>query len=256
MARYPRQDDPKGKNVIPSVTEIIGDCTDGTPWAIPYGANQACDWIIGECEWDTLESQDEGYYKVTDEDLRKRLKGEKDYPNNARYAHKHHSQKALDIGSEVHNAIEQYLKYPEKYENSYPTLSTLEAREAFRAFVVWKTEHNLKPISLEQTVYGDVDGYCWAGTMDIECYLNDKRTVIDFKTSKDFYWDSMGPQIAAYKSLTDATHCGILRLDKESGMPFYRDRTKYYERDLKIFKHMVRIYMLRHPKIAKGCYNG
>ena len=259
MARYPRQDDPKGKNVIPSVTEIIGDCTDGTPWAIPYGANQACDWIIENCA-KSIDFVGDDCLIVYEDELRRKRKDEKDYPNNARYAHKHHSQKALDIGSEVHNAIELFLKDKISSVSTGEELVGMmfcdQARYAFIAFLDWENEHNLKPISVEQTVYGDVDGYCWAGTMDIECYLNDKRTVIDFKTSKDFYWDSMGPQIAAYKSLTDVTHCGILRLDKESGMPFYRDRTKYYERDLKIFKHMVRIYMLRHPKIAKGCFNG
>ena len=250
MARYPKQDDPGGKNVIPSVTDIIGDSTDGTNWAIPYGANQACDWIAEHCEWEDWDDIEPGFYKVGISELRKKHKDEKEYPDNARYAHKHHSQKARDIGTEVHNAIEQYFR------GKPYTLTSPEARNAFVAFLDWKDEHNLKPISLEQTVYGDVDGYCWAGTMDIECYLNDKRTVIDHKTSKDFYWDSMGPQIAAYKSLTDATHCGILRLDKESGMPFYRDRTKYFDRDLRIFKNMVRIYMDRHPVIAKGCYNG
>jgi len=214
-----------------------------TQWA----ANMCKLWIQENCDalsdWDE-DNEERIYYEVFDSDL-----------DEMRFNFKTVSQKALDIGSEVHTLIEKYLK-----TGSLPVENRKmwqpEVGMAFKAFLDWAEEYKLKPISLEQTVYGDVDGYCWAGTMDIECYLNDKRTVIDFKTSKDFYWDSMGPQIAAYKSLTDATHCGILRLDKESGMPFYRDRTKYYERDLKIFKHMVGIYMLRHPKIAKGCFNG
>ena len=110
MARYPRQDDPKGKNVIPSVTEIISDATNGVDWAIPYGANQACDWIIENCTKDMNWGSEEEFYEVYMDDLRKKPKDKKEYPNNARYAHKHHSQKALDIGSEVHNAIEVYLK--------------------------------------------------------------------------------------------------------------------------------------------------
>ena len=267
MARYPRQDDKGGKNVIPSVTEIISDCTDGTPWAIPYGANQACDWIIGECEWDTLESQDEGYYKVTDEDLRKRLKGEKDYPNNARYAHKHHSQKALDIGSEVHNAIEVYLKREIARKDDgephwditdpiYAKLSR-QAMNAFNAFNAWQKEHNLKPIALEQTVYSH-DGL-WAGTLDLNCWLNEKRYIIDFKTSGAFYPEHRY-QVAAYRiAVEDETlheedfpqGCGVLRLDKETGLPEWKDTSKSYKQDLRIFNRMVDLYFERHPIIRK-----
>ena len=242
MARYPKQDDPGGKNVIPSVTEIIGDCTDKSGALTQWAANMTVEWIKEHC----LEIYVDAYQVSVDQ------------LNDVRFNFKTVSQKVLDIGSEVHGLIENYLTYTLTHGDgwTWPDNMGVEVENAFRAFWNWSIDNDLKPISLEQTVYGDVDGYCWAGTMDIECYLNDKRTVIDHKTSKDFYWDSMGPQIAAYKSLTDATHCGILRLDKESGMPFYRDRTKYFDRDLRIFKNMVRIYMDRHPVIAKGCYNG
>ena len=108
MPRYPKQDDPKGKKVIPSVTEIISDCTDGTPWAIPYGANQACDWIIENCA-KSIDFIGDDCLLVYEEELRRKRKDEKEYPDNARYAHKHHSQKALDIGSKVHGLIEDYL---------------------------------------------------------------------------------------------------------------------------------------------------
>ena len=252
MPRYPKQDDPKGKRVVPSVTEIISDCTDSSGPLTQWAANMCKEWILENAfrNFSIKEPDNILSYTVNNEQL-----------DEMRFNFRKVSQKALDIGSEVHQLIERYLKgkIQGRTTSSYVIAGSIQneqAQNAFIAFSKWEEDNNLKPIALEQTVYGEVDGYEWGGTMDIECYLDGVKTLIDVKTSADFYWDSMGPQIAAYKSETDAERNGILRLDKKSGMPFYRDRTKYYERDLEIFKTMFRLYVLRHPKIAKGCYNG
>ena len=266
----------KNGNRLPSCTTIIGDCTDGTNWAIPYGANQACDWIRDNCVWEEEPLMmnplpDDGYYLVTRDDLRRKRKDEKEFPDNARYAHKHHSQKALDIGSEVHNAIKIFLKDKissvSTGEELVGMMSCDQARHAFIAFLDWENEHNLKPISLEQTVYGDG----WAGTLDFYGYFGDRLYVIDWKSSKAHY-PEMRYQVAAYRSTfrdwvqdkyTDGTYarsvseinpvegCGVLRLDKETGLPEWKDTSKSYEQDLAIFNAMTTLYFLRHPRIAK-----
>jgi hypothetical protein len=222
----------KAKKKYPSVTTIIGECVDSSGALTQWAANMCKDWIKENCAHDFNWGSEEGFYEVYDAEL-----------DEMRFNFRKVSQKALDIGSEVHGAIELDLKD----ELCLGKLTRPESLNAFNAFLEWKLENHLEPIALEQTVWGNR----WAGTLDMICMLDGVKTVVDFKTSKDFYWDSMGPQIAAYKSVTDATHCGILRLDKESGMPFYRDRTKYYERDLEIFQHMLEIYFLRHPILAK-----
>ena len=210
-----------------------------------------------------MESQDEGYYKVTDEDL-----------NEMRFNFKTVSQKALDIGSEVHNAIEVYLKREIARKDDgephwditdpiYAKLSR-QAMNAFNAFNAWQKEHNLKPISLEQTVYGDG----WAGTLDFYGYFDSKLYVIDWKSSKAHY-PEMRYQVAAYRwamqEMNDEDYasishdykgheirgCGILRLDKETGLPDWKDTSKSYEQDLKIFNRMVDLYFERHPIIRK-----
>ena len=117
----------------------------------------------------------------------------------------------------------------------------------FVAFLEWKDEHKLRPIALEKTVYGN----CWAGTLDYLGFFNGKLYVIDFKTSKAIYPSDMGPQIAAYRSTEEGVlGSGILRLDKETGLPEWKDFSKRHESDLNIFNKMVALYMAKHPRIA------
>jgi len=233
----------------PRCTQIIGDCTDKSGALIQWGANCVVEWIRENS--DAIEYEDafgERFYAVTDEDL-----------NKARFAYKTVSDKALDVGSEVHNAIEEVLKIQllqikQKYGGQLiPELSCEQAQNAYNAFLDWAQEHKLRPIELEKTVYGSR----WAGTLDIVCEYDNKIFVIDWKTSKRFYMSEMGAQIAAYRScVPEAEGCGILRLDKTTGQPEFKDFSKRYESDLRVFNAMVELYYLRHPRIRKRFENG
>jgi len=221
MSRYYEKDGEK----FASVTTIISDCTNKSDGLIQWAANQTIAWIR-----ENAAPLEDGYW-IPDENLDK-----------ARFNFKKTSQTALDVGSNVHNAIERHLK-GEPY-----TLVSPEAKRAFEAFLAWEKEIDLKPISLEQTVWGDR----WAGTLDMVCMLNGKKYVVDFKTSKAFYMTEMGAQVAAYRSrIPEAEGSGILRLDKETGMPEFKDFSARYNRDLDVFEKMVELYLLKHPRIAK-----
>ena len=269
MARYPKQDDPGGKNVIPSVTEIIGDCTDKSGALTQWAANMVVGWIKENCieNISGVTANPTISYYVTESEL-----------NEARFNFKTVSQKALNIGSEVHNAIEVYLKREiarnddgePHWDITDPVYSKLgrQAMNSFNAFNAWQKEHNLKPIALEQTVYGDG----WAGTLDFYGYFDSKLYVIDWKSSKAHY-PEMRYQVAAYLwairqqiiGKYDPTFeewpfvernylpkgCGVLRLDKETGLPHWKDTSKSYEQDLRIFNRMVDLYFERHPIIRK-----
>jgi len=253
MPRYPRQDDPKGKNVIPSVTEIIGDCTDKSGALTQWAANMCVVYIKEQAHYD----KDTDEYTLYSELL-----------NEARFNFRKVSQKALDIGSEVHDAIEVFLKRELARKDDgkphwaitdpvYAKLSR-QAMNSFNAFNAWQKEHNLKPIALEQTVYGKD----WAGTLDFYGYFNDKLYVIDWKSSKAHY-PEMRYQVAAYRwamrrscsekpfEYNEIEGCGVLRLDKETGLPDFKDHSKTYEQDLKVFNSMVQLYYDRHPIIRK-----
>ena len=229
---------PKGDFLYPSVTKIIGDCTDKTRVISQWSANMVVEWVKKNC------AKSKGnfpHWKVNEEQL-----------NQARFNFREVSDEALAVGSAVHAAIEEYLKTgkePDPYDK-FDTYRTVKEQIAsgFGAFIDWMDKNKVKPIAVEETVYGN----CWAGTLDLRCLLNGESYVIDFKTSKAIYANDYGPQIAAYRSTFDAVGgCGIVRFDKESGYYEWKDFSSRYKKDLKVFNKMVELYMLRHKIIAK-----
>ena len=237
--RHKYKDDPWEYS---SVTTIIGDCTDKSVALTQWAANETVAYIRKHC--DLLQGMDDkhNYYDVPEYIL-----------NDARFNFRNISQDALDIGSEVHSAIEYYLKTGKE-----PKIEHDKVLAGFVAFLEWKDEHQLLPLALEETVLGPYYG----GMLDYRGMFDGKEYVIDFKTSKAFYLNEMGPQIAAYRATfgfnkyglvieNPVVGSGILRLCKETGMPEWKDTSKRYESDLITFGHMVRLYYSRHPRLAK-----
>lgn len=210
---------------LPSVTTIISDCTDKSGALTHWAAGCACDYILAHYEPDT------GIEQVV-------KKARKEFRNV--------SNKARDIGSQAHSAIEHDL-----LTGKEPTNPPEEVLSAFVAFLEWKDEYQVEPIKTEYTVYSEK----WAGTADLVCSImidgEKKKYLIDFKTSKAIYVEYRY-QVAAYRSETDCDGCGILRIDKITGLPEFKDTTKTYADDLNVFNKMVELYYARHPRIRKN----
>ena len=260
----------------PRCTNIIGDCTDKSGGLVPWATECFVKWIRDNCPSDTYP----GCYLVCGEEL-----------NQARFAYKTVSDKALDVGSEVHRLVEHFLQWKLDgkglWSRKIPKKEKVEVTNAFNAFYKWQEEHDLKPIELEKTVYGSR----WAGTLDFYGYFDGKLYVIDWKTSKaknkktgKGIYPENRYQVAAYRwameenetiriikefgekkdnghTIIDVAEikkhqkpiegCGVLRLDKETGMPDWNDTSKSFERDLRVFNRMVDLYFERHPRVAK-----
>lgn len=177
----------------------------------------------------------------------------------AKTAWKDVSQEALDVGSEVHNVIEKYIKYG---RDSIGETSD-QVTKALVAFWDWEKCHSVKWLESEKPVFSKHYGY--AGTLDAVAVVNGEITVIDFKTAKAIY-PNYWMQVMAYaKARQDITlkdvikeqdttasychhpsvnvqydgagglvevsydhiqpeSCGILRLDKDTGMPEWRSK--------------------------------
>jgi len=220
---------------LASVTTIVDDCTNkALPLSI-WSANQTQEWIKQNC----IQASNKPIYLASEDDL-----------NQARFKFREVSQEALDVGSEVHNAIEIWLAHGKE-----PIKPRPEVLAGFLAFLEWADANKLKTIATELTVHDDRS----AGTLDWVGYLNDHVTVTDFKTSKAIYAQEMRIQTAAYRYFWNqdtknptAVRNAVLRLDKQTGFYEFRDFSKSYLKDLDVYQKMVDLFYAKHPKIAKG----
>jgi len=226
---------PDGRK-LPSVTTIIADCTDKSHGLNQWAANSTVDWVKENCAYEKIDFSmvcggKEEYWKVTDDQLKKASTHYKDL-----------SKEALDIGSQVHHAIENYLideEYPFKGKSD-------QFKKAFDAFLEFEKEHEMKTYDAELMVHDDRV----AGTLDWLGMFDGKEYVLDWKTSKKLYKESHY-QVAKYRELWGAEGCGIVRIDKKTGLPEFKDTTKTYEKDLAVFEAMVDLFYSRHPRLRK-----
>lgn len=135
------------------------------------------------------------------------------------------------IGTAAHNVVEQIIRHPEKdllnmmYEDDIlKNQLNLDERDlainAIYSFNKW-WKHNsnkIDIIDIEKQMSCDTYG----GTLDFVCKYNGKLVIIDFKTSKDFYFTQF-LQLASYANLykineyEEVEDVAILRLDKKYG---------------------------------------
>ena len=131
-------------------------------------------------------------------------------------------EKATELGSEVHNLLEVFLKG----QNITGLLvANPKLKPAFEAFLLWQKKYKFELVEAEHIIWSDL-GY--AGTLDCVARLDGKLYVIDFKSSKAIY-DEYELQVAAYaaayeeRSEKEVEGIGILRLGKENGLPEWRE---------------------------------
>jgi hypothetical protein len=132
-------------------------------------------------------------------------------------------------------------KYKEKHKEQVET--------AFGAFLKWALDVELRPIASEQMGYHPKHRY--AGTLDLVAYLKlprwkkPKLYLIDVKAAKGHY-NEHGYQAAAYAECLPykVDGIGVLRLDKETGLPDFKCYTKQRRLFLKIFLACRKLYGL------------
>ena len=227
MARYYKY---KGKN-LPSVTTITGQLD--KPGLTYWAANACADYMQEAMD---LMSQDNAFDTRNPFAIFEELRS---HVESARKNFRKVSAQALDTGSAVHHVIEHYLKTGQE-----PQAPSEELLSAFMAFLEWlDLWDSWETIQTEYTVYAER----YAGTCDWIVKLNDKPYLIDFKAAKSIY-PEYAYQVAAYRACDPAIEgCGILRLDKETGYPEWKDTSSTYEQDLEVFKCLVNLWWLRHP---------
>jgi len=98
--------------------------------------------------------------------------------------------KAAEKGTNVHNAIDNWINF------GFVDIPT-ENRPYMDAFLQWWDVTKPEVVGTEIRMYHKIRQY--AGTCDLLCYISDKLTLIDYKTSYRIVEMLYGVQLEAYK---------------------------------------------------------
>lgn len=130
----------------------------------PWAANMACKYIEENCEVGMFANENAVSWIVEAADLKA-----------ARKYHATYRDSAADTGKAVHAWIENYLK-------GNAGQLTPDMRPSVTAFLAWEKKYKPEVISSERITYSEQLDLC--GTTDLVCIIDDKLTVLDFKTGK------------------------------------------------------------------------
>ena len=186
------------------------------------------------------------------------------------------SDEAKNIGTEVHDLINMHISEALGINYMLPKDLKKTVSNGFQAFLEWEKENVIRYLETEQPICSRKYGFC--GTLDsiAELKPSDKIVggiyVIDLKVSSGFY-DGYGKQVAGYKigrqecgkfhllfkndndkkniiewekdydlPKINIDGIGVLRLDKETGKPDFKDYTKDIELKEKSFLKLLDFY--------------
>jgi hypothetical protein len=223
----------------PSVTTILSvlDKPAIKKWAVKETVEFIANHVYSgdEKEWDAVFSEALGWWET--------LGGE-----------------ARDIGQNVHHKINNYIDNSRlSGANKTPYEESGEEVKAFLAFLRFENLYIKEWLRCEYTVYSR-NGY--AGTLDAEAVFHDEKTrIIDFKVSSGIYPENR-LQIAAYRDAYEEMTGnkidgqGIVRLDKYTGEPEWKDTTKTHKTDLLSFQALVVYwYLLKNRRLKHNPIN-
>ena len=168
---------------------------------------------------------------------------------------KQEQDRITNIGTNVHNYIENYLINKFNLDEEIRSINTSIKDTIYFQYCklnflnwinnIYDKGIEFEPIFIEKSFISEK--YLYAGTCDLYCKLNGKYTIIDFKTSNRYHM-VMHFQLAAYRQLLEENghrvdRLKILRLDKNKVMSKVktyriRDGNKYFKQFIK----MIDIY--------------
>lgn len=169
----------------------------------------------------------------------------------ARTAASTYGRKTANLGKDVHEQIEQYIKgcikdssikglaVPLKYENPQ-----------VQHFVDWAVSNKVIFKTSEFPVFSK--SYWYAGTCDLVVEINGSLFIGDIKTTSSIWGRSYFAQCAAYRNALEEMYPGVYKFDGSILIRIGRDGlfnaqedihfSNYYEDDLKYFLAGLEIY--------------
>ena len=175
-------------------------------------------------------------------------------------------RRAGDEGTQVHNAIEQFLAGEEIQwlDDNGKAKYSLEVWKMILKFAdFWKTH---KPTLIASEWHLLSDELQVAGTIDLVVELNDKLWLLDIKTSNSLH-DTYDLQLACYKQMWNESfdqkieNAGILWLKAatrgadKSGKKIQgegwqlKEMNNTFENNIQIFKNLFEIFKFKNPDL-------
>jgi len=154
---------------------------------------------------------------------------------------------AKDIGTLAHYFIECDIKGIKPDTSEFSSVEIDKAENAYLAWLDWKKEFGeIETVVSEEQLVCDTFG----GTLDWVIRKGDEYILIDFKTSKSFYFE-MPIQLSAYKYLWNINYpdkkietCYILRIGKEDA-EFEVKKYSNLDKEFKLFQILLDVYKLK-----------
>jgi len=152
--------------------------------------------------------------------------------------------KRASFGTRVHKEIQNYLTGAEVWVDS------VEMQKTLSLFTSWVNSHRVIPDSLEFRVKSD--SFMFGGTCDFIGGFDDKRTLIDWKTSK-YVFDHYKLQVVAYAmaleemGLEPVEQCKIVSI-RDGGITSGLIKRDEFEDLYKVFLCARRIYKWKYGK--------
>lgn len=159
----------KTANGVTTAKDIIAK-----PFLLFWAVNKACEYVKANITPGVA---------LDELDIQKLLQG-------AKTAHKDFAGSAADMGTYVHNWIEEFVN------GENPDMPTNERlQRVINDFLEWWNNTNVEVIHAERMLCSPK--YMLAGTPDLVCKVDGKMTIMDWKTGSGIYPD-MFLQLAAY----------------------------------------------------------
>jgi hypothetical protein len=236
-----------------SVTSVTGQTLEPIILNI-FSANASVDYILNHS--DTLV---EGNNIVTTENVL----------DEARKAYTEASKGNMEIGSNVHSAIEQHIKGHDEEWIKKTFLEDTTALDCYNQFLEWENKFNPTYYWSEKSVFEPE--MCYAGTLDCVAEIDGIMHLIDWKTSNggaisDSYWMQLAAYMHTIPMLPDkvdisSAHGGtfyeleypklpsyptvgsVLKMDKKDGeWEFVTKDAKFLKPKFEAFSHLLDYY--------------
>lgn len=170
-------------------------------------------------------------------------------------ANKKERQKAAELGSAVHQAIENFMRSKLGRPTAHIFL-TAEAQERYGRFIQWTEQVDFEPLACElPLVHGTYD---YGGTLDFAAKIDGKLHLVEVKTSQQV-WLPFHLQLHALKSLWESAGYGevdqmsILHLPaKDYEEPFDFIKVKYSETTMAVFLAALTLWEFMHGHIKEA----